>query len=42
MKGTLAGRRRVFIGWDAWLMHTITKFMPTLPRNYYSVGIKKR
>jgi short-subunit dehydrogenase len=29
MKGTLAGRRRVFIGWDAWFMHTLTKFMPT-------------
>jgi len=29
MKGTLAGRRRVLIGWDAWFMHTITKFMPT-------------
>lgn len=29
MKGTLAGRRRVFIGWDAWFMQILTKFLPT-------------
>jgi short-subunit dehydrogenase len=29
MRGTLAQRRRVFIGWDAWFLHTVTKFMPT-------------
>ena len=29
MKGVLAGRKRVFIGWDAWFMQTLTKFLPT-------------
>ena len=29
VKGTLAGRRRVFIGWDAWFMQILTKFLPT-------------
>ena len=30
MKGTLAGRRRVFIGWDAWFMHTSPSSCPLL------------
>ena len=29
LKGTLAGRQRVFIGWDAWFMQILTKFLPT-------------
>ena len=29
MKGVLAGRRRVFIGWDAWFLQILTKFLPT-------------
>ena len=37
LKGTLAGRRRVFIGWDAWLMHTLTKFLPT---SYHAITAK--
>jgi short-subunit dehydrogenase len=37
LKGTLAGRRRGFIGWDAWLMHTLTKFLPT---SYHAITAK--
>jgi short-subunit dehydrogenase len=37
LKGTLAGRRRVFIGWDAWLIHTLTKFLPT---SYHAITAK--
>lgn len=29
MKGVLGGRRRVFIGWDAWFIQILTKFLPT-------------
>ena len=29
LRGTARGKPRIFVGLDAWIMHTITKFFPT-------------
>ena len=29
LKGSAAGKPRIFVGMDAWIMHTLTKFFPT-------------